>query len=214
MNMVAQEKLQEVETLVSKLAEAEGQLEKGYAHLAFLLRDVSEQRYWMGVYDNFGDFLTHLSQRYNVGKSQLYNYLSTAKALGGEITEEQLNQMGISKALALRAAKEATGTISSAIVDRALDPKVTVKDLKKILFDAGSLTKPEPGDWIDLDFSCYVTEEERKEIQDACNAARHVDPPIDERQPQFLQRKEILLRFSREFLAAYPGDVIDGAEEV
>jgi len=214
MNVVAQEKLAEVETLVSKLAAAEGQLEKGYAHLAFLLRDVSENRYWDGSFKSFGEFLSQLSERYNLGKSQLYNYLSAARELNGAVTEEQLNTMGISKALALREAKNATGVIPENVLTAALDPKVTVKDIKKLLFDAGVLVKPEDGTWIDLDFSCYVTEEEKREINDAANAARHMDPPIDEKSKEFMQRKEILLRFAREFLAEYADQIIDGGRGV
>jgi hypothetical protein len=67
---------------------------------------------------------------------------------------------------------------------------------------------------MDLDYSCYVTDEERKEINDAANAARHMDPPIDEKSKEFMQRKEILLRFSREFLAAYSDDVIEGGRGI
>jgi ribosomal protein S6 len=213
-NAVAQEKLAEVETLVKNLADAEGKLEIGYAKLAYLLRDVSEQRYWLGTYDSFGEFIAHISGTYNIGKSQLYNYLSTARDLGDGVTEEQLNQMGISKALALRDAKNASGTIPQNVLTAALDPKVTVKDIRKLLYDAGTITKPEDGTWCDLDFSCYVSDEERKEINDAANAARHMDPPVDEKQKDFMQRKEILLRFSREFLAAYADSVIEGGRGI
>ena len=204
MNVVAAEKLQEVETLVKTLAAAEGQLEVGYAKLAFLLRDVSENRYWDGTYKSFGEFLQHLSDRYNLGKSQLYNYLSTARDLGDGVTEEQLNQMGISKALVLREAKNATGMIPPSALEAALDPKITVKDIKKLLYDAGTIVKPEDGTWCDLDFSCYCTDEERAEINDARKAAMRTDPPVSEALPEHMQRKEVLLRLSREFLAAYP----------
>ena len=209
-NVVAQEKLAEVETLVSKLADAESQLEGGYAKLAYLLCDVSEKRYWMGTYDSFGDFLKHISTKYNLGRSQLYNFMNCARDLGDSVTQEQLNEMGISKALVLRGAKNESGSIPLNVLEAAQDPAVSVKDVKRMLYDSGTVTRPEDGSWMDLEFSCYVTESERQEIQDACNAARHMDPPINEAQKDFLQRKEILLRFSREFLAAYAENVIDG----
>ena len=210
MNVVAQEKLQQVETLVAKLAAAEGQLELGYASLAYLLSDVSEHRYWDGTYKSFGEFINHISSAYNIGKSQLYNYLATARDLGDGVTEDQLNTMGISKALALRDAKNATGAIPPNVLTAALDPKVTVKDIKRLLYDAGTITAPEDGSWMDLDASCYCTEEERREINDAANAARHIDPPVSESQKEFFQRKEIMLRFAREFLAANADQIIDG----
>lgn len=208
---VSQEKLQEVESLVQQLASAEKTLENGYAKLAFLLEGVAENRYWQGTYESFGDYIEHISHTYNIGKSQLYNYRAAARDLEGAVTPEQMDTMGISKALALREAHRNTGAIPENILTASLDPKVTVKDIKKLLFDAGQIVKPEEGNWMDLDFSCYVTDEERAEIQEAANAARHTDPVIQESLPQFVQRKEILLRFAREFLAAYADSVVDGA---
>ena len=145
MKVVAAEKLQETEALVAKLAAAEGQLEAGYAKLAYALQDISEHRYWQGTYKSFGEFVQHISTKYNLGKSQIYNYLATARDLGDDVTEAQLNTMGISKALALREAKNNTGTIPPAIVERALDPTITVKDIKKLLFDAGKIGPHEDG---------------------------------------------------------------------
>ena len=205
----AQEKLAEVETLVKKLVAAENTLEQGYAKLAFLLEDVAENRYWHGTYESFGDFVTHISTTFNIGKSQLYNYRSAARDLEGAVTQEQMDTMGISKALALREARNNTGDVPQNVIEAALDPKTSVKDIKKLLFDAGQITKPEDGTWMDLDFSCYVTDSEKQEIQDAANAARHLDPPIQESLPPFVQRKEILLRFAREFLAAYADSVVE-----
>lgn len=207
---VGREKLAEVETLAKKLAAAENMLEKGYAQLAFLLEDVAEQRHWIGTYDSFGDFVEHISATYSVGKSQLYNYRAAARDLEGAVTPEQMDTMGISKALALREGRNSMGSVPENIITAAMDPKVTVKDIRKLLFDAGHVTAPEEGTWMDLDYSCYVTDEERKEINDAANAARHMDPPIQESLPVFVQRKEILLRFAREFLAAYADDVVEG----
>jgi hypothetical protein len=208
---VAEGKLQEVETLVSVLADAEGRLEKGYARLAFMLKEISEQRYWEPAYKSFGKFLDHLSQDFNLKKSQLYSYLSTARELGGTVTEEQLNSMGISKACVLRDTKVATGgVVADSVITAALDPKVTVEDLKKLLYDSSILTAPEDGVWMNLDFSCYVTDEEKSTIDDAANAARHLDPSIDEKMKPSAQMKEILLRWSREFLAAYSNDVVEG----
>lgn len=207
---IGREKLLEVEELVKRLSAAEELLEKGYAKLGFLLEGVAEQRHWIGSYDSFGDFLTHISETYNVGKSQLYNYRSAVRDLSGAVTEEQLDQMGISKALALRGAQNATGTVPENVLTAALDPTVTVKDVKKLLFEASHLATPEQGTWRDADFSCYFTDEEWNLVNSAANALRHADPPIDEKLPTFMQRKEILIRASQEVLAAYADKVVDG----
>lgn len=213
-NQVAIQKLAEVETLVGQLSNAENELEKGYAHLAFLLKEVSEKRYWEGEHESFGDYLGHLSQTYNLGKSQLYSYLSTARDLNGDVTEAQLNSMGISKALAVRGQKNATGSISGTVMEAALDPQVTVRDIKKLIFEETNAAPTEDSAWMDLDMSCYVSDEERREIQDAANAARHLDPPINDELKTHQVRKEILLRFAREFLGQYSDAIIEGGRNL
>jgi hypothetical protein len=203
-NAVAVEKLQATEALVKTLAAAEGQLELGYAKLANALAEISEQRYWQGSFESFGQYVEHISDTYKLGKSQIYKYLSAARDLGDSDTEDQLNTMGISKALCLREAKNSTGQIPESALSAALDSKVSVKDMKRLLYESKVLVKPEDGTWADLDFSCYVTEEERAEISDARKAAMRTDPPVSEALPEHMQKKETLLRFAREFLAAYP----------
>lgn len=208
---LAQEKLDEVEKLSANLAAAEGQLEVGYARLAFLLKEVSENRYWEGTYNNFGAFLNNLQVKFKLGKSQMYNYLSTAKELQHQLGEAELNQMGISKALVLRDARAASGQdVPQKVVEQALDPKVTVKDLRRLLYDSGTLEKPEEGKWFDLDFSGYYTEEEIETLRDAANAARHTDPPISEKLAEHVQRKSIAYRWAQNFLATFPDDVVEG----
>lgn len=209
--VIAQEKLAEVEKLSARLAAAEGQLETGYAKLAFLLKEVSENRYWHGTYKNFGEFLSNLQTKFNLRKSQMYNYLSTARELQGQLGEEELNKMGISKALVLRDVRATSGhDVPDAVVAQALDPKVTVKDLKKILYDSGNLTKPEEGTWHNFDLSGYYTDEEWATIQDAANAARHTDPPIPESIAEHVQRKSIGYRWAQNFLETFAEDVVEG----
>lgn len=212
---VAQTKLAEVEQLSAKLAAAEGQLEKGYAKLAFLLKEVSEHRYWKGTYNTFGEFLEHLQEKFSLGKSQLYNYLSTAKQLQDQVSEEDLNKMGISKALVLRDLHESSGqSIPETVVQQAVDPKVTIGDLKKLLYDSGQLEKPEDGEWFNLDFSGYYTEEEMETLRDAANAARHTDPPISQKLSSHVQRKIIAVRWAQNFLETFGADVVEGAESL
>lgn len=203
---VAQEKLAEVEQLSAKLVAAEGQLETGYAKLAFLLKEVSENRYWKGTYKNFGEFLSNLQEKFQLGKSQLYNYLSTAKELP-QLGEGDLNTMGISKALVLRNVRATSGhDVPESLVKQALDPEVTVKDLKKMLYDSGTLTKPEEGTWHDFDLSGYYTDEEWETVKSVLEIAKKVDPPIDERKTEHVQRKEIFLRMAMEFIGTWEAE--------
>lgn len=206
---IATEKLQAVETLVKGLAEAEQKLEHGYAKLAYMLEEVAEKRYWTGTYESFGAFLDRISGEYSIGKSQLYNYRSAARDLEGSVTQDQMDTMGISKALVLREAKNSTGLIPEKALIAALEPKTTTDSLKKLLFESQNPV-PLSGKWRKLDFSCYYDDDEAQEIGDAMNAARHGDPVINQKLPDHMQFKEILLRFAREFLGAHADSVVEG----
>ena len=209
-NVLAQTKLAEIDTLAAKLGAAETMLEAGYGQLAFLLKETRDNKYWIGVYDSFGDFIAHLRDTHSLGKSQLYKYMFTASELGGIVTPEQLSAMGISKAVALSDIKAQDGTISDAALAAAADPKVTVKDLRKILFEENHGEVPEAGEWFDCGFEFYATDEERKLLHDAANAARHVDPVVSEKLTDFMQRKEIAVRWAREFLTTYAENMVEG----
>lgn len=207
-----QAKLMDVESLAAKLGAAEAQLEHGYGKLAYMLKEVSEERCWEGSYESFGAFLNHLKEQHKVGRASLYSYLATAKALSGDVNEEQLSEMGISKALVLKAAKETNFSLPENAVEKALDPDVTVKDLKELLFAAQDGPKLDNSQWLDLNFSFYVTDDEKLVLESAANAARRIDPPIKEDLKQSAIAKEIALRWAQEFLGQYQDQVVEGGK--
>ena len=210
-NAEAQAKLAEVESLAAKLGAAEAQLEAGYGQLAFGLKEVSEHKYWEGSYEDFGAYMDHLSEKHKLGTRQMYNYLSTARELT-DVTPLQLSTMGISKALVLRDAAKLNGKVDDAHIEAAVNPKVSVKDLKKILFDAKQRVKPVDGAWLDLEFEFYVDDDERAELHAAANAARNMNPPISGTLTEFMQRKEIALRWAREFLSTHAESIVEGGK--
>lgn len=211
----AQAKLAEVESLVSKLAGAEDQLERGYGRLAFLLKEVSENRYWESIYPSWSAYMDGLSEKWKVGRSSLNKYLMCAKALANDVTEDQLTQMGISKALVLKdfESKSNSELPANAVVE-AVKPDVTAKDLRKLLFDAVNKPAPENETWVDLRFAFYVTDSEKQVLDAALNAARFVDPPISNDKSDVFQRKEIALRLAMEFLSTHSDKVVDGANGI
>ena len=209
-NVLAQTKLAEIDTLAAKLGAAETMLEAGYGQLAFLLKETRDNKYWIGVYENFGEFIAHLRDTHSLGKSQLYKYMFTASELGGIVTPEQLSAMGISKAVALSDIKAQDGTISDAALAAAADPKVTVKELKKLLFEANNTLPPEEGEWLDCGFEFYATTEERALLNAAANAARHTDPVTSEKLTPFMQLKDIVLKWAREYYGAYAANEVEG----
>lgn len=214
MTLEAESKLQAVEVLVDGLSKMEGQLELGYGKLAHMILEVSEKRYWAGKYNSFGEYRDYLSEKFQIGRAQLYKYLSVARELGGDVTQDELSTMGISKAMLLKESKEEKGTLDAASVQAALDPEVTAKKLKQILFENSNPSTNETGVWFDVDFSSYADYEKQQTINDAANAARHQDPPIPESWPEHVQKMEILYRICQEFLAAYSDKIVPGGRGI
>jgi hypothetical protein len=212
-NAAAQSALSEVETLAAKLGAAESQLEMGYGTLAVRLFDISKNRYWdCGAYKNFGEFMSHLTEKYKIGRAQLYSYLSSARELEGAVTEAELSQMGISKALVLRDAVKNGDALPVNALPAALDAKVTVKALRKLLFESGNLMADEDGAWLDCGFEFIVTEEQRATLHAAANAARHTDPVTKEDIKPFAQNLDIALKWATEFLSTYSKNIVDGGK--
>ena len=213
--------LDKVDALVQQLAAAEILLEHGYARLGYLLSEVSEQGYWRDEYQSFGEYIDAVAEKFNRGRTQIYHYFSTVKALRGSVSENDLNTMGITKAKVLADAIKVNGTLPENIMADALNSERTAKDLEKTV--AVTLHKPEHEDseWLDLKFAFFVTAEEKATIQDAVSAARHLEPEINTEMKDHMQKKEIVMRWAQEFLASYaqdhnmagyPEEIIEDAE--
>ena len=204
---VAHLRIQEVDSMIEELLAAEHKLEHGYATLGGLLMEVQNNKYWQDLgYPSFGKYISHLSEKHHKGRSQLYHYFGTVKELAPFVEPEALNEMGISKAAELKPFARA-GTLTPEIVEQAKDSKVTVKDLRKILFDSDEVEgapQTQKGEWLDLECAFYVTSEEKKEILDALKAAANTDPiePISAKPWQ--KMKSIIIKMSREYLAGHP----------
>lgn len=204
---LATQKLSAVENLVEQLADAEQKLEAGYAHLGLLLDDVMKQRYWEGTYESFGSFMAHLSDKYNVGRAQLYNYRHTVtKLLEAGIEPEDMNKMGINKARALAKVENPPASV----IEAALNPTVTAKQVENMLDEALNRPPRENAEWHNLQFKFYLTDEEYATLNDAANAARHGDPSIPNDVSETEQNKQIVLKWAQEYLASHSEDVIEG----
>jgi hypothetical protein len=212
---IAHLRIQEVETMIQDLLAAEHKLEHGYATLGSLLAEVQSNKYWQALgYPSFGKYIAHLSETYNKGRSQLYHYFGTVKELAPFIAKEELNEMGISKAAELKPFARA-GTLTPEIIEQAKNPKTTVKDLRKILFDSdqpeGTPTTPK-GEWLDLEAAFYVTADEKSEILDALKAAANTDPIEPVGSKPWQKMKNIIIKMSREYLSSNPPHPEEGIQ--
>lgn len=192
-----------VDVLITQLLTAESQLDNDYVKLGHLLFEVQKNLYWKYVgHSSFGEYMLSLADKYNKGRTQLYQYVATVRELSPYINETQMNEMGIAKAMALKVSVKRNGfPPTEEIISQALDPKVTTKDLRTILCVADGVVD-EKGTWMDRE-GFYVTEEERLVIQSADAAALKTDPAVQQDAPDWIKRKEIALRQAMEFLSVH-----------
>ena len=202
---IIQSPLDAVETLLDSLAKDEALLETRYAKLGNLLVVVSRDELWRPTYESWGKYILHLAEKYNMGRTQLYAYFSSAKALLPYVSEDNLNAMGISKAKEIaKATKNRGATPERAIIEAACKEETTVEDVRRLLFEKYNLPAPDApkGEWMDFQ-GFYVSTEERAVINAAFDAAKRQDPPIQPGIPDHVARKEVILRLSMEFLNTY-----------
>jgi hypothetical protein len=205
---MAQKALMEVETLAEKLGAAEGLLESGYAQFAEALLVVQENRYWQPGYDSWGDYMRYVTEKFKMGRAQLYHKVAVVRELKGIVDSAELTEMGISKASVLADSHRGTGTVPNAALTAAKDPAVSVKQLKQALAEALNLPGDEPGEWYDLNFAFYVTPEEKVTLQEAEKIVRGIDPVISNTLKDFQQKKEVALRWAMEILNTYPSETL------
>jgi len=193
--------------LISNIHNGELALATGYVALGAALLAVKENKYWVALeFKNFGEYIASIKDKIQVGRTQLYLYIATVEKLLPSITEKELYNIGISKAMELKRVVSQTGEQPpQELIDLALDPNTTQAILKGEVYKHLNLTPEDKG--IYFDFGFYVTEEEKTEIERGLNVAARVDPPVGNDWQENARKKEIMLRLVREFLATYEAEV-------
>ena len=205
--------LTKVTSLVKNLSSAESQLEHGYATLGVLLNTVSEKKYWKEAnFKTFGAYLQSLTDTYKLGRAQLYGYMASTKTLlESNMTEEDLVNMGPTKAKVLSRAVKGNVPLTDEVKEAAVNPETTVADVQRLLY--GEQNKgQEKGDWLNLGdmvgspnlSGFYVNDDEQLVIRSAFDAARLTDPIVSRKLPPWQQGKLILLRLCMEYLNSHP----------
>lgn len=202
---VGNDALRKVNNQAIDMAMIDGQSESGYARLGWLLLEVATMQYWKVHHETFRDYLKTVAMVSKKSAAQLQQYFLTVRDLSDTFDLPQLELMGITKAIRLRQAKDYAIVLPASIVNAALDPAVTVKDLKKLI--SVTLKMPdEDGDWINLDFEFMVSPEERITLESAVDIAMHTEPVTKSTISKTAQMKDVALKFAMEFLSSHSGD--------
>ena len=178
-------------------------LDSGFAYLGYLILEISEMQYWRVRFDSFREYLKDLAPKSGRSAGQLQQYFLTVRDLSDTFTREALQSIGITKAIELRKAKDYALVLPANIVEAALDPKVTVKELKKIVSTTLRIPEEDDGDWLDCEMEFMVSPEERDTIEDAIKAAMHTDPVTKSTISKSAQMKDVMLKLCQEYLGAY-----------
>ena len=205
MSTLADDILQQVNQKARELAVVENQCERGYAHLGWMLLEIASMQYWRVNHDTFKEYLRTVSAISKKTPGQLQQYFLTVRDLSDTFELEELERMGITKAIRLRMAKDYAIVLPSALINAALDPNITVKDLKKII--STTLKMPEDnGDWMDCEMEFIVNPEQRATITQAIDVAMHTEPLTKSTVSRSAQMLDVMMKLAQEFLGAHCGD--------
>jgi len=200
---------QQILALISEARVQEQQLDANYVKIGVKINTMQAKKYWIILgYASWTDYFDFLQSKFGAGRTQLYHYLGIAKTLLPTIPEQKLIAMGVSKASELKRAVQTTGQQpSDDIIELGTNPKVGVHQFRAKLHQEQHIVDDEPkGVWFDFK-GCYLTEEEKKEILQAFDYAKKVDPVIPTTWAPHAQFKEIMLRLAREFTGTWAEEV-------
>jgi len=180
-------------------------LERGFATLGFMILEVAQMHYWEVHYDTFQQFLADVSGRCGRSINQLNRYFLTVRDLSEIFTQEDLETMGISKAMQVRQVKDYPTGIPAKVREAALDPSVTAKELKKVIHEEIKFPdEPHEGEWVDYEAEGYVTADRKATLDAAVFAAMHTEPLINMKNSKGAVMLEVLERWAQEYISSHP----------
>lgn len=210
----AEETKREIRKCLVEIRQGENHLQVNYVRLGVALLEARSKKFWLlWGFGSFGAFIKKMEEVVGRRRSQLYNTISTVEKLLPCVGQDQLVDMGISRAAVLKKACDEYGRVPDDLVVKALDRDLPFSEFKsEVASKTRAGVEPENTDWFEISgFHC--TPEERGELKRAFHCAK-VAGPVSNKLPQWAQDKAVMLLFSREFLATYEHEVSKGFHEV
>jgi hypothetical protein len=210
---------QRLEVTLSEIQERQDGLEKNFAQLGNDLLKIQHSKFWIlyGDYKSYNQWLKSIEPRVRKGRSQLYAVKTIAEKLLPFADEDEIVEMGVSKASALATAIKNSGGKAppDKLLKDAKNPDVTVEELGQLIADNyGLRDELEVGVWLALG-GVFFSSEEKAEFQRAIAVACKIDPPLSYVIEEWgdataAQKKEVLWRMTSSFLAEYESQVEKG----
>ncbi len=180
-------------------------LDSNFVRLGQFISRVREKKYWLlGQYKSFGDYISDCEKKVRIGQSQLYVYMTVARNLLPSVSEDALVEMGVTKAGVLSKYVEQSGksVIPGDIMDAAKNPDTKTAELDAMVNSSLHNVMPDKGVWFSLG-GFFCNEDEKKELTDAVELAKSIDPIVPNNIPGWQQLREAHLRLAREFLNSW-----------
>lgn len=206
-------------TTLDEIQVAQDSLEKNFVQLGSDLVSVQKNKFWIlyGDFRSYNAWQQSIEPRVKKGRSQLYALKTIAETLLPYAGEEDLIEMGVSKASALAQAVKNSGgkAPADALLKDAKNPKNTVEDLSAKIAEAYGVRQLEDkGVYFNL-HGVFFEESEKAEFLRAVEVACKTDPPLpyvitkweDASAPQ---KKEVLWRWYASYLAEKETEVRQG----
>lgn len=208
----------EVERLVAQINAHELRLAGSYARLGSLLQEVKTHGYWMNYgFPKFSAYLDDVRTKIRRKRSQVYAILAVAETLLPYISEQKLEDIGITRAYELRRlvkegrrpdmeiADPDNPSELVRLMDYACRPKVTKERLHVVVSEVLHVKSEPKGAWYELN-GFYVLPEEKQEIDQFWETGKRLlELPTDK--PEHEQRKEVFLAAVRESLGQWSTEI-------
>lgn len=185
---------EEVEFLLSQISGHEKTLSGSYVRLGRLMNRVQNGKHWIPWgFVSFGSYVDSVTDRLGRERSSIYEFCAVSEKLLPQISEGDLETMGISRASLLKKFVVNTSRqVTPELLSAALDPTVKVAQLKAQVYAEMHQQEDPKGKWRDIGFYCL--DEEFEEIKQARALV-----PVEGNLPEWAIWREAILAFSREF---------------
>lgn len=192
----------ELEDIVVNFKYQRCEIERSIARLGTLMLRIQEQKFWVELgFSSWGSFCEDVRSRLELGRTQLFQYVSVARSLLPVMSEDELAEIGITKAIELKKYSNLTGKRPSTELI-AYSKHCSVAETRARIFLECHGIPAEKQKYFDLG-GFYCTDDEKEEIEYVFSLAAQVDPPISSELSEPARKKEVILRLVQEFRSTY-----------
>lgn len=204
----AKELQSEIEKALENAKESYARLMRSFARLGNVLLEVRSKYFWrLYGYDTWGAYMASIETQAKKSHTQLHSYITVAEKLNPYLEENQIETMGISKAMELARIPKFFGVApSKELIEYAINSDITTSELRGEIYKKYQLSEEDKGKYFDLG-PVLVTPEQKALILKVFDLAPKVDPPFDISWPDMVIKTQTILRMCEECESSWSQEV-------